>query len=191
MLLPRMGASQSAKHICLLLTVVSTLTMLVSAAPGDALTMKSNTFTTCASATGAWTVGVNETSGRLTFVNSNGNVVPLTDNRAFNDYKGGHCFESSSGVLYFISDYATGNLTIKDGKYEWDDDSFPPLGAGGKNGNPIVQKEFTKATTAIGMSQGVAGLAGLAVTFIAVTERNITLWNPGAQAHNGVADLTE
>ncbi|KAF9328030.1 hypothetical protein BGZ91_001187 [Linnemannia elongata] len=178
-----MGTSQSAKHICLLLSVVSTLVMSVSAAPGDALTLKQNTFTTCASATGAWTVGVDLT-GRFTFVSSDGTVIPVNDGRTFGTgYTGGHCLESS-GSLYFISDNATGNLTKKNGVYEWDDDSFPPAGAGGKNGNPIVQKDFTKATTAIGMRQGI-------VTFIAVTEKNITLWNPGAQSHTGVADLTD
>ncbi|KAG0055932.1 hypothetical protein BGZ90_005645, partial [Linnemannia elongata] len=77
-----MGTSQSAKHICLLLSVVSTLVMSVSAAPGDALTLKQNTFTTCASATGAWTVGVDLT-GRFTFVSSDGTVIPVNDGRTF------------------------------------------------------------------------------------------------------------
>lgn len=162
--------------------------MSVSAAPGDLFNMRPSTVSTCASATGAWTVGVNQQSGQLTFVNSNGTVANVTKDRTFEpEYTGGHCFESS-GVLYFISDSATGNLSIKNGTYDWDDDIFPPAGTGSKNGNPILQKDFTKAATAIGMRQGPTGLV---VTFVAVTEKNITLWNPGAQGHTGVADLTE
>ncbi|KAF9541170.1 hypothetical protein EC957_003362 [Mortierella hygrophila] len=170
-----MGASQSARHICLFLSVVSTLVMSVSAAPEDALTMMPNTYTTCASATGAWTVGLNQ-GGLLTFVNTNGDEFSVS-NRTFNGFTGGNCLEPSSGILYFISDYATGNLTRQNGAYGWTDDFFP-----GKNGNPIIQKDFTKATTTI-------GTAGHTVNCVAVTDKSITLWNPGAQAYTGVVDL--
>ncbi|KAF9142963.1 hypothetical protein BGX30_001711 [Mortierella sp. GBA39] len=135
-----MGASQSAKHICLFLSVVSTLVMSVSAAPGDALDMVPNT--------------------------------------SFGGFTGGHCLESSGGVLYFISDFNTGNLTVKNGVYGWTDDSFP------KNEKRIIQADFTKAATTI-------GTAGSAVTCVAVTEKNIIQWSPGAQAYTGEVNLTD
>lgn len=181
MLLPRMGASHSAKHICLFLSVVSTLVMSVSAAPGDALNMMPNTSTTCASATGAWTVGLNQTTRLLTFVNSNGYEFSV-NNRNFTGFTGGNCLEPNSSVLYFISDYATGNLTLKNGAYSWTDDFLP--GTGGKNGNPIIQRDFTKAATTIGTD-------GHAVNCVAVTDKSITLWNPGAQAYTSAVNLAE
>ncbi|KAF8930252.1 hypothetical protein BGZ47_000683 [Haplosporangium gracile] len=161
--------------------------MSVSAASKDALNMRPNTFTTCASATtGAWTVGVNVTSSRLTFVHSNGTTYALDSSHKFEEgYTGGHCFESNDKV-YFISDNATGNLTISDasGLYNWNDDNFPQ-GSGVKNG--INQATFTKAATAIGMGLGPVP----SVACIAVTEKSITRWAPPASTYVGVDDLSD
>ncbi|KAF9149887.1 hypothetical protein BG015_008297 [Linnemannia schmuckeri] len=180
-----MGTSQSARHICLLLTAVSTLVMSVSAAPSDAFNMRSNTFTTCASATGVWTVGIGKISGQLTFAHSNGTTyVHTDDDHKFEEgYTGGHCFESND-IVYFISDNATGNLSIRNGNgvYEWKDDSFL-RGTGVRN--IIDQSSFTKAATAIGIGPGRN------VTSIAVAEKNIYRWTPPAKTYVGVDNLED
>lgn len=182
MLLPRTGASQPARDICLLLSVVSTLVMSVFAAPGAALDLKANTSTTCAGPLGAWTVGVNKTDNMLTFVHSSGTVVSTAYQPSIT-FKGGHCFESEKTV-YYISDEATGNLTIKspDQGYTWFDYK---LRTKTPSKNRIDQDRFVKEKTTIGSGPNNT------INFIAVTQDNIIRWAPNAESYTGVANLDE
>jgi hypothetical protein len=186
MLLPRTGADQPAKNICLLLSVVSTLVMSVFASPESALALelKDSTITTCAGPTGAWTVGVsNNNDNMLTFVHSTGIVVP-TQRRLTPNFKGGNCFEFENTV-YYISDEATGNIAIRapNPNYMWVD--YPLAKAANASKNPIKQAAFERNSTAVGLGPNNS------VTFIAVTKQNITLWAPGDESHTGVANLSE
>ncbi|KAF9102745.1 Cyclin-dependent kinase-like 5 [Mortierella sp. GBA35] len=184
MLNTRTGPGQPTSNIGLLLTVVSALVVTVSALPGDAVSLNPTTVTSCLSATGAWTVGADK-DNRLTFAHSSGMTHRPRTALLNSDFLGGYCLELNPTTVFFISDWATGNMTISPtGAPTWQEDSFPK----NKNKNFINPSDFTKKNTAIG-----SGVTPGVVTLITIPSNtnNIVRWNAGTSPATGIALLSD